>query len=99
MQSIMANPILWGLIGSTITGIIAYRTASQKNNLDYSLQRESYVDKQLQGLLVSYKSDLAELKLEIKGLIEKNQQLVEEVFSLKTKIIGLEGRTNERNIN
>ena len=98
MESILSNPIVWGLLGSTITGFIAYQTASQKNNLDYSAQKELYVDEQLRGLLISYKSDLGELKQEIKDLIEKNQLLVEEVFNLKTKIIDMEGRANARNI-
>ena len=97
LRAVLENPFIWGILGSTVTGFIAYQTASQKNSVDLSIKREAYVDRQLQGLLISYKSDLGELKLEIKDLIEKNQLLVEEVFSLKTKIIDMEGRTNERN--
>lgn len=92
----LANPLVWGVIGSFVTGFLAYSTASQKNKADLSIQREAYVDKQLQSLLVSYQRELGELKLEIKELICKNQLLVEEVFSLKTKITEMEGMKNER---
>ena len=98
VDSLVTNPLVWGLVGSCLTGFMAYRTAAQKNNVDLSIQREAYVDKQLQNLLVSYKSELGELKLEIKELIHKNQLLVEEVFSLKTKINEMEGMQNERKI-
>lgn len=97
-MDLLNNPAVWGVVGSLISGIIAYRTASQKNNLDLSIKREAYVDKQLQNLIDGYKSELGELKAEIKELTDKNQQLVTEVLSLKAKIIELEGMQNERKV-
>lgn len=90
-NALAANPAVWGVVGSVLTGIITYRTASRKGNADITIQREAYVDKQLQSLLENYKTELGELKKEIKVLTEKNQQLVEEVINLKAKIIELEG--------
>lgn len=94
-NALFANPAVWGVVGSVLTGIITYRTASRKDNADITIQREVYVDKQLQSLLENYKTELGELKQEIKVLTEKNQQLVEEVISLKAKIIELEGVTHD----
>lgn len=91
LNALAANPAVWGVLGSVLTGIITYRTASKQDNADITIQREAYVDKQLQSLLENYKTELGELKQEIKVLTEKNQQLVEEVISLKAKIIELEG--------
>lgn len=91
LNTFITNSAVWGVVGSVVTGIIAYRTATRKEATDLTIQRESYVDKQLQNLLESYKGELGDLKNEIKELTLKNQQLVEEVLSLKAKIIELEG--------
>ncbi|GAB6153745.1 hypothetical protein JCM17380_24950 [Desulfosporosinus burensis] len=90
-NSLLGNPAVWGVIGSVFTGFIAYQTGLKKESADLYKQREAYVDKQLQNLLESYKAELAELKTEIRDLTEKNQLLVEEVISLKAKIMELEG--------
>lgn len=99
MNELFSNPAVWGVIGSVVTGFIAYQTAIKKNNLDLTIQRETYVDKQIQTLLSNYKTELGELKIEIKVLTEKNQQLVEEVISLKSKIVELEVLQNETKTN
>lgn len=91
INTLITSSAVWGVVGSVVTGIITYRTATRKEAVDLTIQREAYVDKQLQSLLESYKSELGELKQEIKELTAKNQQLVEEVISLKAKIIELEG--------
>lgn len=93
-NSLISNPAVWGVVGSLLTGIITYKTATSKDDTELAIQREAYVDKQLQNLLENYKTELTELKNEIKELTNKNQQLVEEVISLKAKIIELEGVAN-----
>lgn len=90
-NSLLGNPAVWGVIGSVFTGFIAYQTGLKKESADLYKQREAYVDEQLRGLLESYRRELGELKTEIRELTEKNQQLVEEVISLKAKIMELEG--------
>lgn len=91
LNSLMVNPAVWGVIGSVLTGFIAYRTALKKDSTELYKQREAYVDQHLRDLLESYQVELGELKGEIKALTAKNQQLVEEVISLKAKIMELEG--------
>lgn len=91
MDNLLGSPAVWGVIGSVITGFIAYRTASKKESVDLYKQREAYVNEQVQGLLESYRKELGELKTEIRDLTEKNQLLVEEIISLKAKIMELEG--------
>lgn len=95
INEFIMNPAVWGVLGSVISGLIAYKTASKKTNLELSVKREAYVDTQLQGLLNSYKTDLGELKIEIRELTEKNQLLVTEVLNLKVKIMELEGKQND----
>jgi BMFP domain-containing protein YqiC len=111
--TLLENPLVWGFIGSAVSGFITYKTASQKNKLDLSLQRETFVDAQMKELILSYKEDIASLKIEIRALTakneelvgevfilrEKNEELVAEVFSLRAKINEMEEHDNERSIN
>lgn len=96
---VFSNPSMLALIGTVgsalLTALVTYKVATTNANKDITVKREEYVDHHMRTILDTYQKEVTELRVDISSLIKENQLLREEVISLKSKIIELEGYTHE----
>ena len=96
----MSNEVMVAIVGlfSTLaTGVGTWLVTRANNKKELAVNRETYVDNQLKGLIDMYKSEVHELREEIHKLTEENKELRTEIINLREELVKGGYCRNEQN--